>query len=108
MLMLCFLRYNFIRVPKRSNPEVIFGIYTTLPICSFTLKAKIPKKSQPIQKPTTLGEHIRRARLKRKQAQCEIAKLLQINQMYLSSWELNQKAPHPKYVDEIVNYLGYT
>ena len=27
--------------------------------------------------------------------------------MHLSSWELNQKAPHPKYVDVIIDYLGY-
>ena len=27
--------------------------------------------------------------------------------MYLSSWELKQKAPHPKHVENIINYLGY-
>ncbi len=27
--------------------------------------------------------------------------------MYLSSWELNQKAPHPKHVERIIDYLGY-
>jgi transcriptional regulator with XRE-family HTH domain len=82
-------------------------LYTTLPICSFTLKAKIPKKSQPIIKPTTLGEHIRRERLKRNHSQGNAAKLLHINQMYLSSWELNQKAPHPKHLKNIIDYLGY-
>lgn len=27
--------------------------------------------------------------------------------MYLSSWELNQKAPHPKHLKNIIGYLGY-
>lgn len=27
--------------------------------------------------------------------------------MYLSSWELNQKAAHPKHLDSIIEYLGY-
>ena len=27
--------------------------------------------------------------------------------MYLSSWELKQKAPHPKHVESIIDYLGY-
>lgn len=27
--------------------------------------------------------------------------------MNLSAWELNQKAPHPKYVEDIIDYLGY-
>lgn len=27
--------------------------------------------------------------------------------MYLSSWELKQKAPHPKHLDNIIKYLGY-
>lgn len=27
--------------------------------------------------------------------------------MNLSAWELNQKAPHPKHLENIINYLGY-
>lgn len=27
--------------------------------------------------------------------------------MHLSSWELNQKAPHPKHLENIINYLDY-
>lgn len=76
-------------------------------VCSFTLTAKIPKKFQPILKPTTLGEHLRRERLKRKHLQGFVAELLNINQMYLSSWELNQKKPHPKHLENIIEYLGY-
>ncbi|MFY0602762.1 MAG: helix-turn-helix transcriptional regulator [Flavobacteriaceae bacterium] len=82
-------------------------VYSTLPICSFTLTAKIPKKLQPILKPTTLGEHIRKVRLKREELQQDVAKLLGINSVYLSSWEHKRKAPHPKYLDPIINYLGY-
>lgn len=51
----------------------------------------MPKKSQPILKPTTLGKHIRRKRLKQNHSQGYIYKLLNINHTYLSSWELNQK-----------------
>jgi DNA-binding transcriptional regulator YiaG len=83
------------------------GLYSRLPICSYTQKAKIPKKTQSITKPTTLGEHIRKVRLERNQAQGFVAKTLKINQMYLSSWELNQKLPHPKHLKNIIDYLGY-
>lgn len=27
--------------------------------------------------------------------------------MNLSAWELNRKAPHPKHLENIINYLGY-
>lgn len=27
--------------------------------------------------------------------------------MYLSSWELNQKKPHPKHLENIIDYLSY-
>lgn len=27
--------------------------------------------------------------------------------MYLSSWELNQKKPHSKHLENIIDYLGY-
>lgn len=37
-----------------------------------------------------------------------MAKLLNANSMYLSMWELNRKSPHPKYVEFIIDYLGYT
>ncbi|NQY01416.1 MAG: helix-turn-helix transcriptional regulator [Flavobacteriaceae bacterium] len=46
-------------------------------------------------------------RLERNHTQGYVAKLLNINQMYLSSWELNQKKPHPKHLENIIEYLGY-
>ena len=36
-----------------------------------------------------------------------MAKLLGVNSVYLSSWEHKRKAPHPKYFDTIIDYLGY-
>ncbi len=36
-----------------------------------------------------------------------MAKLLGVNSVYLSSWEHKRKAPHPKYLDIIIDYLGY-
>ncbi|MEE4000510.1 hypothetical protein V1T75_09170 [Tenacibaculum sp. FZY0031] len=41
----------------------------------------------------------------RKQVQYNIAQLLGIDQMYLSSWELNQKVPHPKYIDILIKLV---
>ena len=46
-------------------------------------------------------------RLERNQQQQEVAKLLDVSQVYLSSWELNRQEPHPRYLESIVNYLGY-
>ncbi len=67
----------------------------------------MPKKLLGIVTPTTLGEHIRKVRLERKEQQQEVAKILNVNQMYLSSWEHNRKPVHPKYVESVVDYLGY-
>jgi len=39
--------------------------------------------------------------------QQNVAKLLGVNSVYLSSWEHKRKAPHPKYFDAIIDYLGY-
>jgi transcriptional regulator with XRE-family HTH domain len=33
--------------------------------------------------------------------------LINSRQIYLSSWELNRKSPHPKHIENIINYLGY-
>ncbi len=82
-------------------------LYSKLPICSFTLKAKIPKKFQSIRNARTLGEHIKKERLKRKEQQQVVAKLLNVNSMHLSLWEHNHKSPHSKYVKSIVKYLRY-
>lgn len=82
-------------------------VYSKLPICSFTLKAKIPAKYRKIVTPKTLGEHIKKVRLKRKHQQQYVAKKLNVTSVMLSNWENNHQIPKPKHIDSIINYLGY-
>lgn len=78
-----------------------------IPKCSFTLKAKIPKKTTPKIKPKTLGEYIKRERQQRKLSQAKASKFFGVNGMYLSSWEINKKTIHPKYLESIIEFLGF-
>lgn len=79
-----------------------------IPKCSFTLKAKIPKKTTPKIKPKTLGEFIKRERQQRKLSQATAAKFFGVNGMCLSSWEINRQTIHPKYLEPIIEFLGFT
>ena len=79
-----------------------------LPICSFNIKAKIPHLQRIVPNPKTLGDHLRKVRLERNLSQQKTAKLFGINGMYLSSWELNRKQTHPKHLEAIIQFLGYT
>lgn len=79
-----------------------------IPKCSFTLKAKIPKKTTSKLKPKTLGEFIKRERQQRNLSQAKAAKFFGINGMCLSSWEINKKTIHPKYLESIIEFLGFT
>ena len=78
-----------------------------LPKCSFTLKAKIPKKVTPQIKPKTLGEFIKKVRQQRNLSQAVAAKFFGVNGMCLSSWELNRETIHPKYLEAIIEFLGF-
>ena len=79
-----------------------------IPICSFTLKAKIPKKTTPKIKPKTLGGFIKRERQQRKLSQATAAKFFGVNGMCISSWEINRQTIHPKYLEPIIEFLGFT
>ncbi|MGY0408223.1 MAG: helix-turn-helix domain-containing protein [Polaribacter sp.] len=83
-------------------------LYPTLPKCSFTLKAKIRPLKQTIASTNTLGDYIRKERLKRGIEQQDLAKQFNINSVALSQWELNRKPPHPKYFTQIIEFLGFT
>ena len=78
-----------------------------LPICSFTLTAKIPKKVTPQIKPKTLGEFIKKIRQQRNLSQAVAAKFFGVNGMCLSSWELNRETIHPKYLEPILEFLDF-
>ena len=78
-----------------------------IPKCSFTLTAKTPKKTTPKIKPRTLGEFIKRERQQRKLSQATAAKFFGVNGMCLSSWELNRETIHTKYLEAIIEFLGF-
>lgn len=81
--------------------------------CEITLKAPKPHHTGEIldiEECDTLGEHLRRKRLKRNESQAFVAKELEVEGGLdtLLNWELNYHEPHPKYISRIITYLGYT
>ena len=78
-----------------------------LPICSFSIKAKIPSLSRVAIKPKTLGQYIRKTRLERGIPQHILAKEIGANSVYLSKWELNHPPVHPKYFNVLIDFLGF-
>ena len=79
----------------------------TLPICSFSIKAKIPSLSRVAIEPRTLGDYLRKTRLERGIQQQVLAKELEANSVYLSKWELNHTPVHPKYLNDVITFLGF-
>jgi DNA-binding XRE family transcriptional regulator len=85
-----------------------------LPFCHLQIKAlRCPypdlwkcKQIVP-DKPTTLGEHIRRRRLELHMLQSQVASLLRANRISVQNWERGVYEPAPKFLHGIAQFLGY-
>jgi len=78
-----------------------------LPICSFSIKAKIPSLKRITSNPRTLGEYIRKERFKRGLSQSKVAKLIGVHSVSLSNWEFNRQPVASKHLIRIVEFLGF-
>lgn len=58
-------------------------------------------------KPTTLGEHIRRRRLELHMLQIHVADLLRANRISVQNWERGVYEPAPRFLPVIIQFLGY-
>ncbi|MES9815454.1 MAG: helix-turn-helix transcriptional regulator [Candidatus Thiodiazotropha sp.] len=55
----------------------------------------------------TLGDHIRRMRLKHALRQNDVAPRLGVNSWTLRNWEHNRTEPSVRYYSAIMDFLGY-
>jgi transcriptional regulator with XRE-family HTH domain len=70
--------------------------------------AKKPQKQDFPANPQTLGEHIKRERMKRGLLQKDVAQILCVNVMTLTNWENNYRNVQVNHIPSIVEFLGYT
>jgi transcriptional regulator with XRE-family HTH domain len=57
--------------------------------------------------PKTVGEHIKRERLKRGMLQREVAVLFKVDAFTILNWETGFTKPQTKDVPTLINFLGY-
>lgn len=58
-------------------------------------------------KQTTLGDHLRKVRIQRKLSQPQVAKMINVSDETILSWEKNNTEPTPKDASKIIKFLGY-
>lgn len=81
------------------------GFIALLQFTHISLKSLIPKPYD--FEPKTLGEHIRKKRLKMGLTQKEVAKLLDVNTWTILNWEKGHTEPPIGSIPAIVRFLGY-
>ncbi|MDD2539488.1 MAG: helix-turn-helix transcriptional regulator, partial [Desulfuromonadaceae bacterium] len=64
------------------------------------------RKGYPRQ-PTTLGEHIRKARMDRGELQKDVAEQIGVSKDTICYWENGRVEPEIRYHPAIIDYLGY-
>jgi transcriptional regulator with XRE-family HTH domain len=68
-------------------------------------RCAIPKPI--ILSPITIGEHIKRERLKRDLRQCDVGMALGVNAFTIMNWEKRETIRIPRYYPLIIAWLGY-
>jgi DNA-binding XRE family transcriptional regulator len=66
-----------------------------------------PFGNQFITNPKTLGEHIRRKRVKSNLIQKEVANTIGVSEDSITYWENNRAAPQIQFYPKIIDFLGY-
>jgi DNA-binding XRE family transcriptional regulator len=82
----CHLRIRVLRIP-----------YPTRWKCTQKLSAQ----------PTTLGEHLKKARIERHLFQTDVARLLQVDRVTIQNWERGVTEPNGQLIPRIISFLGY-
>jgi transcriptional regulator with XRE-family HTH domain len=57
--------------------------------------------------PTTLGEHLKKARIERGLLQRDVAKSLRVDSMSIVNWEKRRTKVGARFVPAIIRWLGY-
>lgn len=76
-----------------------------MPFGPLTLKASKPKGYK--DDPETLGEYLKKHRLKAYLLQKQVAKALQVSEQSYFSWENDQRTPMVSMMPRIIEWLGY-
>ena len=80
-------------------------ISVALPFCSITLIAQKPTKLPRIL--NTIGDHIKKRRLKLGLLQRDVAKLLGVNTSTVTNWEKSHTKPQLFFIPKVIEFLGY-
>ena len=76
-----------------------------MPGIRLTLKAL--KDNDLPENPRTLGEHLLKRRLQRRDLQCEVARRLRVTTDTYLLWEKDRTNPEARYYPSILAFLGY-
>jgi len=97
--------------PPRSKCILVWGyrdlclIRVALPFCSIHLTARKPTKPLPIL--NTLGDHIKKRRLKLSLLQRQLAERLGVKADTVLNWEHNRTRPTLRHLPKVTAFLGY-
>jgi DNA-binding XRE family transcriptional regulator len=72
-----------------------------------TVCRTMERPSEIIENPQTLGEHLKRARQKRRIGQKAAASILGVGQFTYMTWEKDRKVPFARYYPSIISFVGY-
>ena len=56
---------------------------------------------------TTIGDHLRKARLDKGLSQPKVAEIIGVLTDTITTWELNQHAPGINHMKAVINFIGY-
>ncbi len=91
----------------KETPKNSWSPYPDWPFCHLQLSAALPPPKGYPETLSTLGDHLRRARISRGIWQTEAAKELGVSHATLHNWETGKRAPQKYLRERIVGFLGY-
>ena len=78
-----------------------------MPRCKLTFQAKKPDFRPYPKELKTIGDHLKKRRLDLNMLQKDVAKRLRTTICTYRNWEKNRSNPFPRYLPEIIRFLGY-
>lgn len=91
--------------PTGGTPSAGGGTWVPPATTPSSLKCRIPK--EPGLPPQTIGEHVKRRRLKYKLSQVEAARALEVNASTILNWEKGRTDPPIEAMPTLIEFLGY-
>ena len=78
-----------------------------MPFCELEITA-LPPHLRIIQRPSTIGEHLKKRRFQLRLLQSDVSKILDVCEDTISGWENERSEPYIHYYPTIISFLGYS